>query len=141
MAQETFLMENFPQFEALRRDEEVLRYQFISTELDLALTFIGISRSTDDEERSECNLNHANKAVEAAKKYLGGTKPFDEQTGRARRKSAEIGTPAGFSSARITNRIGAVRDSLLARRPGSLGLGTEGTVELFSAQYCANSAD
>ena len=38
-------MENFPQFEALRRDEEILRYQFISTELDLALTFIGISRS------------------------------------------------------------------------------------------------
>lgn len=66
-------MEHFPQFEPLRRDEEVLRYQFISTELDLALTFIGISRSTDDEKRSERNLNHANKAVGAAKKYVGGT--------------------------------------------------------------------
>jgi hypothetical protein len=66
-------MENFPQFEALRRDQEALRHQFISTELDLALTFIGISRSTDDEERAERNLNHAKKAVEAAKKYLGGT--------------------------------------------------------------------
>jgi hypothetical protein len=66
-------MENLSQFEALRRDQEALRFQFISTELDLALTFIGISRSTDDEERSERNLNHANKAVEAVRKYLGGT--------------------------------------------------------------------
>ena len=66
-------MENRSQFEALRRDQEALRFQFISTELDLALTFIGISRSTDDEERAERNLNHANHAVEAARKYLGGT--------------------------------------------------------------------
>lgn len=66
-------MENLSQFEALRRHQEALRYQFISTELDLALTFIGISRSTDDEERSERNLNHANKAIEAARKYLGVT--------------------------------------------------------------------
>ena len=66
-------MENLSQFEALRRDQEALRYQFISTELDLALTFIGISRSANDQERSERNLNHANKAIEAARKYLGGT--------------------------------------------------------------------
>ncbi len=66
-------MENLSQFEALRRDQEALRYQFISTELDLALTFMGVSQSTDDEERSERNLNHAKKAIAAAKKYLGGT--------------------------------------------------------------------
>jgi hypothetical protein len=69
--QEAFIVEKLSQFEILRRDQEALRYQFISTELDLALTFIGISRSTDDEERSERNLNHAKKAAEAAKKYLG----------------------------------------------------------------------
>jgi hypothetical protein len=66
-------MENSSQFEALRRDQEALRFQFISTELDLALTFIGISRSTDDEERAERNLNRAKHAIEAARKYLGGT--------------------------------------------------------------------
>ena len=64
-------MENLSQFEELRREQEALRHQFISTELDLALTFFGISKSTDDEERSERNLNHARKAVEAARKYLG----------------------------------------------------------------------
>jgi hypothetical protein len=68
--QEAFIVEKLSQFEILRRDQEALRYQFISTELDLALTFIGISRSTDDEERSERNLNHAKKAAESAKKYL-----------------------------------------------------------------------
>jgi hypothetical protein len=66
-------MENLSRFEELRRDQEALRYQFISTELDLALTFAGISRSTDDKERYERNLDHARKAIEAAKKYLGET--------------------------------------------------------------------
>jgi hypothetical protein len=66
-------MDNPTQFEELRREQEALRYQFISTELDLALTFIGISRSTEDEGRSVRNLNHAKKAIEATKKYLGET--------------------------------------------------------------------
>jgi hypothetical protein len=34
---------------------------------------VGISQSTDDEQRSERNLNHARKAVETARKYLGET--------------------------------------------------------------------
>lgn len=66
-------MENLSQFEELRREQEALRYQFISTEPDLALTFVGISRSADDHERSKRNLSHARKAVETAKKYLGET--------------------------------------------------------------------
>ena len=66
-------MENLPYFEELRRDQEALRYQFISTELDLALTFVSISQSTDDAERSERNLDHAQKAIEGARKYLGET--------------------------------------------------------------------
>src|SRR5579864_1321662 len=71
--QEARVMKNLSQFEELRRDQEALRYQFISTELDLAFTFVGISRSADDHERSERNLNHARRAVETAKKYLGET--------------------------------------------------------------------
>jgi hypothetical protein len=66
-------MENLSRLEELRRDQEALRYQFISTELDLALTFAGISRSTDDKERYERNLDHARKAIGAARKYLGET--------------------------------------------------------------------
>ena len=47
-------------------------HQFISAELNLVLT-VSISKSTDDEERSKRNLNHARKAVEVARKYLGET--------------------------------------------------------------------
>jgi len=63
-------MESLPQFEELKRNHDALRCQFISTELDLAITFVGISRSTDDPARAERNLEHARKAVQAAKRYL-----------------------------------------------------------------------
>jgi hypothetical protein len=66
-------MVDLSQFEMLRRDQEALQHQFVSTELDLALTFVDISQSTDDDQRSERNLKHARKAVEAARKYLGQT--------------------------------------------------------------------
>jgi hypothetical protein len=66
-------MGNFSRFEELRRDQEALRYQFVSTELDLALTFIDISQSADDQERSARNLERARKAVAVARKYLGET--------------------------------------------------------------------
>ena len=66
-------MEKLSQYEALRREQGALRHQFISAELNLALTFVSISKSTNDEERSKRNLNHARKAVEVARKYLGET--------------------------------------------------------------------
>jgi hypothetical protein len=47
-----------------------LRYQFISTELDLALTFADIARSTNDEARSERNLDYAKKALRSARQLL-----------------------------------------------------------------------
>jgi hypothetical protein len=65
--------EKLSQYEVLRSDQDALRHRFISAELDLALTFVGISQSTDDEQRSERNLNHARKAVATARKYLGET--------------------------------------------------------------------
>ena len=65
--------EKLSQYELLRSGQDALRRQFISAELDLALTFVRISQSTDDEERHERNLNHARKAVEVARKYLGET--------------------------------------------------------------------
>jgi hypothetical protein len=65
--------EKLSQYELLRSGQDALRRQFISAELDLALTFVRISQSTDDEERHERNLSHARKAVEVARKYLGET--------------------------------------------------------------------
>jgi hypothetical protein len=65
--------EKLSQYEVLRSGQDALRHRFISAELDLALTFVRISQSTGDEERSERNLDHARRAVEAARKYLGET--------------------------------------------------------------------
>ena len=65
--------EKLSQYELLRSDQDALRHRFISAELDLALTFVRISQSTGDEERSERNLDHARRAVEVARKYLGET--------------------------------------------------------------------
>jgi hypothetical protein len=58
------------QFEELKKTQEILRYQFISTELDLALTFADIAHSTKDEARSERNLDHAKKAFRSARQLL-----------------------------------------------------------------------
>ena len=63
-------MGSLPQIEKLKQTQEALRYQFICVELDLAITFVGISKSTDDPERAERNLDNARVAVQAAKKYL-----------------------------------------------------------------------
>jgi hypothetical protein len=59
-----------PKFQELKKTQEALRYQFILTELDLALTFAGVAHSTDDEARSERNLDHAKKAFRSAKQFL-----------------------------------------------------------------------
>ena len=63
-------MERNPQFQKVKKTQEALRYQFISTELDLALTFADIARSTNDEARSEQNLHHAKKALRSARQLL-----------------------------------------------------------------------
>jgi hypothetical protein len=54
----------------VKKTQEALRYQFISTELDLALTFADIARPTNDEARSERNLDHAKKALRSARQLL-----------------------------------------------------------------------
>jgi hypothetical protein len=73
VSHEKTLKRKLSQYEVLRSDQDALRHRFISAELDLALTFVRISQSTSDEERSERNLDHARKAVEVARKYLGET--------------------------------------------------------------------
>ena len=57
------------------------QFEFIVTELDLALTFWDIANSTLDEERATRNLKHAQKAYSAAIHFLN-----DAQLDRARRR-------------------------------------------------------
>jgi hypothetical protein len=46
-------MERNPQFQKVKKTQEALRYQFISTELDLALTFADLARQIMKLARSE----------------------------------------------------------------------------------------
>ena len=59
------------QHEALREDHEALRLQFISTELDLAITFCRMAISTDNSLKAERNTGNAKRAFAAATYRLG----------------------------------------------------------------------
>jgi capsule polysaccharide export protein KpsE/RkpR len=50
------------------------QFEFIVTELDLALTFWDIANSTQDERRATRNLEHAKKAYAAAIHFLNGAR-------------------------------------------------------------------
>jgi hypothetical protein len=52
-----------PQVEHMKETQEALRYQFVSTDLDLGLTFAVIARSTNDEGRAQRNLRHARQLI------------------------------------------------------------------------------
>ena len=63
-------MNSRPEFGELKENQNTLRFQFILTELDLAVTFLGIAQTTNNDERSERNMKHAEEAVLVAKKFL-----------------------------------------------------------------------
>jgi hypothetical protein len=56
--------------EILREDHEQLCLQFISTELDLAITFCQIAISAENSQKAERNLNNAKRAYAAATQRL-----------------------------------------------------------------------
>jgi hypothetical protein len=56
--------------EQVSADYEALQLQFITIELDLALTFCEVAVTTSDEGRTQRNLQHAREAYGVAKKFL-----------------------------------------------------------------------
>ena len=60
-----------PKLRWLRQSFEAAQYQFIQTELDLAISFCEIAASTSDPQRSRRSKMHAEKARAAAKHLLG----------------------------------------------------------------------
>ena len=55
-----------------RERSDTLRFEFVASELDLAVTFCESATSTSDPERSKRNLAQAEKAYESAKHFLDG---------------------------------------------------------------------
>jgi len=56
--------------EKLEQDHEVAKFQFISTELDMAITFCQMAIASDSQDKTERNVDHARRAYEAAQRFL-----------------------------------------------------------------------
>jgi hypothetical protein len=54
----------------LRNGHQTQQYNFILTELELALTFCNVALSTDNREKVERNINHAQRAYDSARHFL-----------------------------------------------------------------------
>jgi hypothetical protein len=57
-------------FEKLRQGHEAAKVGFIITELDLAITFADRAKSADEDETASRNLHNAERAYDAAKRFL-----------------------------------------------------------------------
>jgi hypothetical protein len=57
----------------LRVQHEAARFQFITTELDLAVTFCRIALSSDDSAKYERNYEYASQAYDVANRFLEGS--------------------------------------------------------------------
>jgi hypothetical protein len=55
---------------AIQAGYEASRFQFITSELDLAITFCHISLTTEDSEKAVRTADHAKKAYGAARRYF-----------------------------------------------------------------------
>ncbi|HTU36213.1 MAG TPA: hypothetical protein VMF66_20610, partial [Candidatus Acidoferrum sp.] len=56
----------------LRQRGETLRFEFVASELDLAITFCESAASTSDPEKSKRSVLRAKEAYETAKHFLSG---------------------------------------------------------------------
>lgn len=57
-------------FKELEQAYEANRFQFIVTELDLAITFAETAMSSASDEKTDRNIRHAKRAYQAATKFL-----------------------------------------------------------------------
>ena len=58
--------------EQLEHDYEVAKFHFITTELDVALTFCEMAISTTDESKAERTAKYARQAYESAARFIPG---------------------------------------------------------------------
>ena len=65
----------------IRRQHDAAKYQFVITELDLAITFGEIALSSGDQRKAERNAENAKRAHSSAQRFLRDAH-FDEKMGR-----------------------------------------------------------
>jgi lipopolysaccharide biosynthesis regulator YciM len=62
----------------IRRNLELTKYQFVITELDLAITFCEIALSSEQHDKFERNSGNAQKAYQAASKFMDQSQLTEE---------------------------------------------------------------
>jgi len=66
-------------FDELKWAHEVAKFQFVLTELELAITFAETAASADSDEKATRNIENARRAYKAAMKFVGGGARFTPQ--------------------------------------------------------------
>lgn len=56
--------------EQLERAHDVAKFEFIATELDIAITFCEMAIAAEDQNKAERSAKHARQAYEVAKRFL-----------------------------------------------------------------------
>jgi hypothetical protein len=79
-----------PSVDKLERDHEAAKYGFIIVELALAITFLHIARSSENEERTRRNRDHAARAYGTARKFLRGAALTPEMSDEVNQRIARI---------------------------------------------------
>ena len=75
---------------ALKRDYERAQLQFITLELDLALTFCQIAANSHDRDKILRNIGHAEDACRAANRFLAGAYIDDDKKDEIERRVEEL---------------------------------------------------
>jgi hypothetical protein len=63
---------NLSDDDRIKQRHHSAKYQFVMTELDLAITFAKISLSAEDPDKAERNRGHADQAFAAARHFVRG---------------------------------------------------------------------
>jgi len=67
-------------FDELKWAHEVAKFQFVLTELELAITFAETAASADSDAKATCNIENARRAYNAAMKFAEGARFTPQMT-------------------------------------------------------------
>jgi hypothetical protein len=74
----------------LKTDFDLARYQFVVTELDMAITFCQIALSADSQSKLERNVDHATRAYDAATRFLDCSSLTEEMRDEVRERVSSL---------------------------------------------------
>lgn len=77
-------------FDELKWAHEVAKFQFVLTELELAITFAETAASADSDEKATRNIENARRAYKAAMKFAAGARFTPQMTERIVEKVQQI---------------------------------------------------